>query len=68
MRRSSCICDRCGVDMDERVDYPDIDFDDVWCFDVGDVDLCYDCFKKLEQHIKDFIEGGKNGKEENSTN
>ena len=68
MKRLSCVCDRCGVDMKEYVDCPGIDFGEVWCYEVGEVDLCNDCLKGLEKHIKNFIEGGKDGKKENSIN
>ena len=42
MKRSRWICDYCGVDLNEGRDYPEIDLDDIYCFEIGTVDLCHD--------------------------
>ena len=52
-------CDHCGKKLDEMIDFPDLEFDDV--NEYFRADLCRECLKELTRHVTNFC--GKQPKE-----
>jgi hypothetical protein len=48
-------CDHCGKILDNMSDYIDLKFD--VCHKMHNVDLCVNCFEKLDEKIRSFAKG-----------
>jgi hypothetical protein len=52
MKITKVYCDHCGKILDNMSDYIDLEFE--VCHKSHKVDLCTECFEKLDERIKEF--------------
>ena len=53
MKEVKIYCDHCGAELDEMVDYTDVEVESPKYF--RQCDLCKDCFELLDETIKKFL-------------
>lgn len=59
MRKTVCICDRCGNDFDPADGYEQVRFNEIGIYTLS-FDLCSGCMESLQHHVRLFmgLEGG----------
>lgn len=60
MRKTTYTCDHCGVILDEKKDYLELEIDNG--LEYFESDLCRNCFKELDKYTREFC-GQKTKKE-----
>ena len=53
MRKTVFTCDHCGKELDEMHDYTEMKIDNF--DDIVEVDLCLDCYNKLDDMVMRFV-------------
>ena len=58
MKETKIYCDHCGKELNEMIDYTDLEIDSIVSFIKGD--LCKDCVELFNKTVKDFLNMGDN--------
>ena len=60
MKKTVFTCDHCGKEIDELHSYTDMTIDDF--DDIVEVDLCFNCYKELNDIVMQYINKKKDAK------